>query len=185
MNHQLALLALFWANLFLASGLAAQTSPSQSPDSTFLLQSNDPARRPSPFIGNGHLGVVVPALGLGPAPAYMTALFEEAPRDVPRIVRIPGWGVTGLYNGTRWLAADSSPAAAVKDYRQIVDMLLGDTTTQQWLEVAAEEPEFRNDLRDHVSAFKHAHNRTFRHDDCRNGKKLGNRGGRKMSTAQT
>src|SRR6185369_1625742 len=69
--------------------------------------------------------------------------------------------------------------------RQIVDMLLGDTTTQQWLEVAAEEPEFRNDLRDHVSAFKHAHNRTFRHDDCRNGKKLGNRGGRKMSTAQT
>src|SRR6185503_13306935 len=97
----------FWAQLFLASRLAAQASPAQSTDSTFLLQSSDPARRPSPFIGNGHLGMVVPALGLGPAPAYMTALFEEAPRDVPRIVRIPGWGVTGLYNGTRWLAADS------------------------------------------------------------------------------
>src|SRR4051812_47166520 len=84
-------LALLWAQLFLASGLEAQASPPQQRDSTFLLQSTDPARRPSPFIGNGHLGMVVPALGLGPAPAYMTALFEEAPRDVPRIVVIPAW----------------------------------------------------------------------------------------------
>jgi trehalose/maltose hydrolase-like predicted phosphorylase len=119
----------FWAQLFLASALAAQASPSHPPDSTFLLQSNDPARRPSPFIGNGRLGMVVPALGLGPAPAYMTALFEEAPRDVPRIVRIPAWGALGLYNGSRWLAADSSPAAGVKDYRQIVDMRSGTAHT--------------------------------------------------------
>src|SRR6187200_1293558 len=116
MNHRLGLCLLCWAQLFLAFSLVAQPSPPQSPDSTFLLQSNDPARRPSPFIGNGHLGVVVPALGLGPAPAYMTALFEEAPRDVPRIVMIPAWGALGLFNGSRWLVADSTPAAAVKDY---------------------------------------------------------------------
>src|SRR3954463_16827784 len=108
----------FWAQLFVASRLAAQASPAQQRDSTFLLQSTDPARRPSPFIGNGHLGMVVPALGLGPAPAYMTALFEEAPRDVPRIVVIPAGGALGVYNGSRWLAADSSPAAAVRDYPQ-------------------------------------------------------------------
>ncbi|MFL5473479.1 MAG: hypothetical protein ACJ8AM_14090 [Gemmatimonadales bacterium] len=129
MNLPVGLRALFWAQLFLASGLEAQTSPPHQPDSTFLLQSTDPARRPSPFIGNGHLGMLVPALGLGPAPAYMTALFEEAPRDGPRIVVIPAWGALGLYNGSRWLAADSSPAAAVKDYRQTVDMHSGTALT--------------------------------------------------------
>ena len=129
MNQRLGLRALSWAHLFLGSSLAAQASPPQTPDSTFLLESNDPARRPSPFIGNGHLGMVVPALGLGPAPSYMTALFEEAPRDVPRIVVIPAWGALGLYNGSRWLAADSSPAAEVKDYRQTVDMHSGTALT--------------------------------------------------------
>src|SRR3954454_11158303 len=130
MNLRPGLRALLWAQLFLASGLEAQASSPQSPDSTFLLQSTDPARRPSPFIGNGHLGMVVPALGLGPAPAYMTALFEEAPRDVPRIVVVPAWGALGLYNGSRWLAADSSPAAAVRDYRQTVDMRSGTAVTR-------------------------------------------------------
>jgi len=124
-----ALRAPSWAQLFLASTLAAQASPPQAPDSTFLLESNDPARRPSPFIGNGHLGMVVPALGLGPAPTYLAALFEEAPRDVPRIVVIPAWGALGLYNGSRWLAADSNPAGAVKDYRQTIDMRSGTALT--------------------------------------------------------
>jgi len=54
------LCVVFWAQLLLASRAAAQASPAQSTDSTFLLQSSDPARRPSPFIGNGHLGMVVP-----------------------------------------------------------------------------------------------------------------------------
>ena len=129
MNLPLGLVALSWAQLFLTSGLAAQASPSQSPDSTFLLQSNDPARRPSPFIGNGHLGMVVPALGLGPAPAYLTALFEEAPSDVPRIVVIPAWGALGLNNGSAWLGADSNPTTAVKDYRQTIDMRTGTALT--------------------------------------------------------
>src|SRR3954463_14412820 len=119
----------FWAQLFVASRLAAQASPAQSTDSTFLLQSSDPARRPSPFIGNGHLGMVVPALGLGPAPAYMTALFEEAPHDVPRIVVIPAWGPLSVYNGSHWLSADSNAAAAVKDYRQTLDMRSGTAVT--------------------------------------------------------
>src|SRR5215211_3384970 len=124
-----ALRAPSWAQLFLASTLAAQAGPPQAPDSTFLLESNDPARRPSPFIGNGHLGMVVSALGLGPAPTYLTALFEEAPRDVPRIVVIPAWGALGLYNGSRWLAADSNPATAVNDYRQTIDMRTGTALT--------------------------------------------------------
>src|SRR5215204_4341766 len=128
-----ALRAPSWAQLFLASTLAAQATSPQAPDSTFLLESNDPARRPSPFIGNGHLGIVVPALGLGPAPAYLTALFEDAARDVPRIVVIPAWGALGLYNGSRWLTADSTPSAAVKDYQQTIDMRSGTAlTSYRW-----------------------------------------------------
>src|SRR3982751_26147 len=128
MINRVGILAL--AQGFATTALFAQTSAKPVADSTgFTLSSEDPARTPSSFIGNGHIGVVVPALGLGPAPAYMTALFEEAPRDVPRIVIIPAWGALGLYNGSRWLAADSNPASAVKDYRQTIDMRSGTALT--------------------------------------------------------
>src|SRR5919112_4467788 len=69
--------------------LAAPVAHAQ--DSTFLLATGDPARSPSPAIGNGRLGVVIPALGIGPSHSFLAGLFEEAPGDVPRIAALPGW----------------------------------------------------------------------------------------------
>ena len=90
---------------------AAATLPAQvsSDDSSFVLSSDDPARTPSPFIGNGRIGLVIPALGIGPADSYVAGLYEEAPRDVPRIVRIPTWLPLGICRRAGCL--DSTAAA--------------------------------------------------------------------------
>src|SRR5215213_3492360 len=119
-----------WAHLLLMGRLPAQAPQPASSDSTFLLQSTDPKRAPSPFIGNGRLGIVVPALGLGPAPAYLAGLYEEAPGDVPRIVRIPAWSVLGVSNGTAWLRGNQTAAGPVNDYRQTLDMRSGTAVTE-------------------------------------------------------
>jgi len=42
---------------------ALAARPTRAQDSTFLLTSDDPARAPSPLIGHGRIGVVIPALG--------------------------------------------------------------------------------------------------------------------------
>ena len=109
--------------------LATVIQPLGAQDSTFILSTDDPNRSPSPFIGNGRLGVVIPPLGLGGSPAFLAGLYEEAPGDVPRIVGLPAWNAVGVYDGTRWIEADSAPAGAVRDYRQAVDMRTGTATT--------------------------------------------------------
>jgi len=43
---------------------AQRAPPPQHTDSSFLLATGDPARLPSPFIGNGRLGTVIPPLGI-------------------------------------------------------------------------------------------------------------------------
>src|SRR4051794_33335871 len=129
MIKRAALRASWCASLLLGAPLTAGSSPAQSPDTAFLLQTSDPARRPSPFIGNGHLGMVVPALGIGPAPAYMAGLYEEAPGDIPRIVSLPAFSILGLYDGKDWLLADSTVPGSVHDYRQTLDMRSGTAHT--------------------------------------------------------
>src|SRR4051794_20256830 len=73
--------------------------------------------------------MVVPALGIGPAPAYLAGLYEEAPRDVPRIVTIPAWGALGISNGASWLLGGTD-AGSVNDYRQTLDMRSGTAVTE-------------------------------------------------------
>jgi len=110
--------------------LTGQTAPARPPDHTFQLQSTDPSRRPSPFIGNGRVGRVIPALGIEPAPAFVAGLYEEAPRDVPRIVTIPVWGAVAVYDGSSWVSSTDQP---VREYRQVLDMRSGTALTQyQW-----------------------------------------------------
>ncbi len=76
-----------WALARSVNPLGAQgPSPASPPDSTFHLATNDPARSPSPFIGNGRIGVVIPALGIGASNSFVAGLYEHAPSDVPRIV---------------------------------------------------------------------------------------------------
>jgi len=65
--------------------LAAQSPPG---DSGFRLSTTDPRRSPSPFIGNGRIGVVIPPLGIGATPSIAAGLYEHGPGDVPRIAAV-------------------------------------------------------------------------------------------------
>ncbi len=106
-----------------------QRVPAQ--DSTFLLTSTDPRRSPSPYIGNGRIGVVIPAMGIGAAPSYKAGLYEEGPQDVPRIVAMPAWNAVRIFDGDNWLPAN--PDSSVRSYSQSVDMRSGTArTTYEW-----------------------------------------------------
>jgi trehalose/maltose hydrolase-like predicted phosphorylase len=114
--------------LALAALEAQQTAPSVG-DSSFTLSTDDPGRSPSPFIGNGHLGVVIPALGIGASPSIMAGMFEEAPGDVPRIVAVPAWNAIEVFNGQRWLEATPAGTSNITAYRQVLDMRKGTART--------------------------------------------------------
>jgi trehalose/maltose hydrolase-like predicted phosphorylase len=128
-------LAVFWALAGGVDPLGAQNPPAASlPDSTFLLATDDPARAPSPFIGNGRLGVVIPALGIGASNSFIAGLYEHGPGDVPRIVAVPAWNAVAIHDGERWLDSSAIAAGAVRDYRQVVDMRTGTArTTYEWV----------------------------------------------------
>lgn len=131
MKTRVFLLAAGWTQLLLAVRLSGQ-APAQ--DSGFLLSTNDPARAPSPFIGNGHIGVVVPPLGIGPAPSFMAGLYESAGSDVPRIVSIPAWNAVGIFDGARWLDTVVTNREQVDAYQQVVDMRSGvASTSYHWV----------------------------------------------------
>jgi protein-glucosylgalactosylhydroxylysine glucosidase len=98
-------------------------------DSTFSLTAVDPARSPSPFIGNGRIGVVVPALGLGSAESFVAGLYENAPSDIPRITAVPAWNAIGIFDGERWLDTSAIAGGAVQGYRQVLDMRSGTART--------------------------------------------------------
>ena len=108
MNTASILVGLCCAQAVLAAPLHPQAPAKPARDTTFLLSTDDPERTPSPFIGNGHLGVVIPALGIGASPSIMAGMFEEAPGDVPRIVAVPAWNAIDVFNGGRWLQANRS-----------------------------------------------------------------------------
>ena len=102
---------------------AQSTPPDPARDSTFLLSTNDPARHPSPFIGNGHVGLVIPAPGVGASISLIAGLYENATGDVPRIAAAPAWNAIDVFDGERWLSAVSPSAFGV--YRQVIDMRTG------------------------------------------------------------
>jgi trehalose/maltose hydrolase-like predicted phosphorylase len=108
-----------------ASGLAAQTPAAVSADSTFILSTTDLAHIPSPFIGNGRLGVVVPPLGIGSSPSFLAGLYENVPTDVPRIVTIPSWTALSVFDGRRWLNPERPDENSVDAYTQVLDMRSG------------------------------------------------------------
>jgi trehalose/maltose hydrolase-like predicted phosphorylase len=109
--------------------------PLRAQDSTFVLATDDPTRSPSPFIGNGRLGVVIPPLGIGPTPTFLAGLYEHAPQDVPRIVGLPTWTAISIHDGGGWLDTDSARSRTVERYRQAVDMRTGTTATSyDWVD---------------------------------------------------
>ena len=115
---------------FLFARLAAQEpAESSASDSAFLLTTDDPARSPSPFIGNGHLGTVIPPLGIGAALSYPAGVYEHGPSDVPRIVAMPAWNAINIFDGERWLDAKPPADGSIQAYRQVVDMRTGTART--------------------------------------------------------
>jgi trehalose/maltose hydrolase-like predicted phosphorylase len=111
-----------------------ETASHPAGDSTFWLATDDPARWPSPFIGNGRLGVVIPALGVGASNSFVAGLYEHAPSDVPRIAAVPAWNAIGVHDGSRWLDTSAIAVGAVGEYRQVVDMRTGTArTSYDWV----------------------------------------------------
>jgi trehalose/maltose hydrolase-like predicted phosphorylase len=111
----------------LPSGVGAQ-------ESAFHLATDDPARSPSPFIGNGRIGTVIPALGIGTSHSFMAGLYENAPGDVPRIVALPAWNALAVSDGERWLDSSAVPGA-LRSYHQVIDMRTGTArTSYDWVE---------------------------------------------------
>ncbi len=111
-----------------AAPLGAQVRAPGGTDSTFLLTTTDPGRAPSPFIGNGRLGVVIPPLGIGATPSFMAGLYEDAKGDIPRIVGLPSWNAIELLDGAGRM--DSAGAdGSIERYRQSVDMRTGTART--------------------------------------------------------
>ena len=128
MRATATLLAALWGTpALLGPRLGAQQSA--TPDSTFLLSTGNPHRSPSPFIGNGRLGVVIPPLGIGASASYQAGLYEHAQDDVPRIVAIPAWNATAVFDGNRWIDMKPAPDSALRSYRQLVDMRTGTART--------------------------------------------------------
>jgi protein-glucosylgalactosylhydroxylysine glucosidase len=107
---------------------SSQMSASVTTDSTYLLATNDPKRAPSPFVGNGRLGIVIPALGIGASHTFMAGLYEHGREDVPRIVAIPAWNAISVYDGDKWLHPDS-PNGTLGAYRQAIDTRTGTANT--------------------------------------------------------
>jgi len=128
----LAALGLWCGHTLPAVPLDAQEAPPPpAADSAFLLTSSDPARAPSPFIGNGRLGVVVPPLGIGATPSIAAGLYEHGPVDVPRIVAVPAWNAVAVAVGDRWLEPGRD---SIGSYRQTIDMATATATTQyEWI----------------------------------------------------
>jgi protein-glucosylgalactosylhydroxylysine glucosidase len=122
------------AAALLISPLQAQREPNVDRDSTFLLSTDDPGRTPSPFIGSGQIGLVVPALGIGPSFSFMSGLYEHAASDIPRIVTLPSFHSIGVSNGQAWLDSSAVDRKEIDAYRQVVDMRSGTArTSYHWV----------------------------------------------------
>jgi trehalose/maltose hydrolase-like predicted phosphorylase len=117
----------------LLAPLEAQ-QPSDTSGAVFLLSTDDFNRSPSPFIGNGRLGLVIPALGIGPSTSLMAGLYENAPDDVPRIVAVPDWNGIGVFDGKEWIMSKTPAGGSVSAYRQVLDMKTGMArTSYHWV----------------------------------------------------
>jgi protein-glucosylgalactosylhydroxylysine glucosidase len=118
----------------LSSWLPAQQEALSPVDSGFLLTTSVVGRSPSPFIGNGRVGVVIPPLGIGASQSFKANLYEHGPDDVPRIALMPAWNATTVNDGQEWIGIGVEPSKSVRAYSQVVDMRTGTAqTTYDWL----------------------------------------------------
>src|SRR5215218_6420049 len=105
----------FWLQ-GLSSWLPAQQQAPSPADSGFLLTTSDVKRSPSPFIGNGRVGVVIPPLGIGASQSFKAGLYEHGPDDVPRIALMPAWNATAFFDGQDWIGMGAGGESSVRSY---------------------------------------------------------------------
>ena len=130
--------ALYALTIFSPALEAQRATRAVEHDSTFVLATRDPLRDPSPFIGNGHYGVVIPPLGIGASTSIVAGLFENGAGDVPRIAASPAWNAIDVYDGDRWLTTVSPSDSTLHAYDQSIDMRTGvATTAYDWIDGAA------------------------------------------------
>jgi trehalose/maltose hydrolase-like predicted phosphorylase len=137
MTRKWILAGLWGGQTLVVAALGAQQPRLVARDSSFELSTDDPRRAPSPFVGNGHLGVVIPALGIGASTSMMAGMYEEASGDVPRIVAVPAWNAIEVFNGERWLKAKAADDGSVSAYRQVLDLKTGTARTSYHWAVGA------------------------------------------------
>jgi trehalose/maltose hydrolase-like predicted phosphorylase len=110
-------------------------------DSSFTVSTTDPAYRASGFLGNGAFSLITTPLGTSPAPSFAAGVYDAAPGDVPRIAELPAWSAVDVWNGRGWLNQVAPDTAALKDYRQTLDMQNGLLeTSYRWVADAREMP---------------------------------------------
>ena len=103
-------------------------------DSTFLLSTTDPAYRIPAFIGNGAFSLVSTALGTTPAASYAAGVYDHSPGDVARLAEVPAWNAFDVSDGAAWLNDVTPDTAALRDYRQTLDLYSGVLHTQyEWI----------------------------------------------------
>ena len=118
-----------------ALAAAAPAAAQAATDSAFVLATTNPARTPSPFIGNGHVGVTVPPLGIGASTSLVAGLYEHGHLDVPRIAAAPAWNAIAVFDGAQWLDSTALASRAIQSYRQTIDMRTGVArTTYDWID---------------------------------------------------
>ncbi len=120
-----------------APAIASRAAAAQAPadDSAFILTATDPTRAPSPFIGNGHVGVTIPPLGIGASPSLVAGLYEHGPLDVPRIAAAPAWNAIAVFDGDQWLDSTALANGSIQSYRQSIDMRTGIArTAYEWVD---------------------------------------------------
>jgi trehalose/maltose hydrolase-like predicted phosphorylase len=133
MRERVLLTGLSCVHMFFGAPLVGQQS-SDTTSTTFLLTADDPNRTPSPFIGNGILGLVIPALGFGPSFSFMSGLYEHAATDIPRIVALPSFHSISVSNGKAWLDSSAVGRREIDAYRQVIDMKVGTArTSYHWV----------------------------------------------------
>ena len=110
------------------TGLAAQ-------DSSLIFSTTDPGYRTPGFLGNGAFSLITGPLGTGPTASFAAGLYDAAAGDVPRIAELAAWNAVDVWNGHTWLNRTAPDTAALKDYRQTLDMANGLLeTSYRWVD---------------------------------------------------
>ena len=109
--------------------LALLVSALPAQDATFVLTTSDPAYRIPAFIGNGAFSLVSTPLAITAAESYAAGVYDHAPGDVARLAVLPAWNVFDVSDGRDRLADAARDTAALRDYRQTLDLYNGVLST--------------------------------------------------------